>query len=66
MTTDSPETPTAPHVLAWLRDLGAVRRLAPKTLEAYGRDLQQFMGFLAQHTGGPVTLALRTLPARTS
>ena len=41
----------------WRRDLGAVRRLAPKTLEAYGRDLGQFMGFLAGHSGGPVTLA---------
>ncbi len=41
----------------WRRDLGAVRRLAPKTLEAYGRDLGQFLGFLAGHIGGPVTLA---------
>ena len=41
---------------AWQRDLGAVRRLAPKTLEAYGRDLGQFLGFLSAHTGGPVTL----------
>ncbi|SMQ86144.1 tyrosine recombinase XerC subunit [Devosia lucknowensis] len=45
------------RILAWLRDLGAVRRLAPKTLEAYGRDLDQFMSFLAGHMGGPVTLA---------
>jgi integrase/recombinase XerC len=44
---------------AWLRDLGSVRRLAPKTLESYGRDLSQFLSFLARHTGGPVTL--RTL-----
>ncbi|HEX4297518.1 MAG TPA: tyrosine recombinase XerC [Devosia sp.] len=41
----------------WTRDLGAVRRLAPKTLEAYGRDLGQFLNFLALHTGGPVSLA---------
>jgi integrase/recombinase XerC len=41
---------------AWQRDLGAVRRLAPKTLEAYGRDLGQFLSFLSDHTGGPVTL----------
>ena len=43
----------------WQRDLGAVRRLAPKTLEAYGRDLGQFLHFLSEHTGGAVTL--RTL-----
>ena len=41
---------------AWLRDLGSVRRLAPKTLEAYSRDLGQFMSFLAGHMGGPVSL----------
>jgi integrase/recombinase XerC len=40
----------------WLRDLGAVRRLADKTLEAYGRDLSAFLAFLAQHTGGAVTV----------
>jgi integrase/recombinase XerC len=43
----------------WQRDLGAVRRLAPNTLEAYGRDLGQFLQFLAGHTGGTVTI--RTL-----
>ena len=47
---------------AWLRDLGSVRRLAPKTLEAYGRDLGQFMAFLCGHMGGPVSLeALKDL-----
>jgi integrase/recombinase XerC len=45
------------QITGWRRDLGAVRRLAPKTLEAYGRDVDQFMAFLAGHTGGPVTLA---------
>ena len=40
----------------WLRDLGSVRRLAPKTLEAYQRDIGQFMSFLAGHMGGPVSL----------
>ncbi|WP_108462560.1 tyrosine recombinase XerC [Devosia naphthalenivorans] len=41
---------------AWQRELLSVRRLADKTLEAYSRDLDQFLQFLAGHTGGPVTL----------
>jgi integrase/recombinase XerC len=45
------------HVAGWLRDLGAVRRLAARTLEAYQRDLGQFVSFLASHTGGAVSLA---------
>ena len=45
------------QIKAWERDLGAVRRLAPKTLEAYTRDLGQFLAFLAPHMGGPVTVA---------
>jgi integrase/recombinase XerC len=54
----------AAHIAGWQRDLGAVRRLAPKTLEAYQRDLGQFLGFLNAHAGGTVTLAtLRELRA---
>ena len=45
------------QIAAWMRDLGAVRRLAAKTLEAYRRDLAQFVNFLALHTGGPVSVA---------
>lgn len=41
---------------AWQRELGAVRRLAPRTLEAYSRDLDQFLAFLAAHMGGPISL----------
>ena len=56
------------QVDAWQRELGSVRRLASNTLEAYGRDLDQFLTFLAGHTGGPVTLAtlkaLRTADIR--
>ena len=51
------DTAIEAQLAAWNRELGAVRRLAPKTLEAYGRDVGQFLSFLAGHTGGPVTLA---------
>ena len=54
----------AAHIANWQRDLGAVRRLAPLTLEAYLRDLGQFVTFLSAHTGGEVGLAtLRELRA---
>lgn len=41
----------------WLRHLGAERRLSPKTLEAYGRDVRFFIGFLSGHLGQAVSLA---------
>ena len=40
----------------WLSYLIAERQLADKTVEAYTRDLAQFLGFLAQHLGGPAGL----------
>lgn len=43
-------------VSGWLTELEAVRRLASKTLESYQRDLDQFLGFLAGHSGGAVSL----------
>ncbi|GHA24705.1 tyrosine recombinase XerC [Devosia pacifica] len=56
------------QITRWHRELGAVRRLSPKTLEAYQRDLYQFLEFLSVHTGGTVglgTLAdLRTADIR--
>jgi integrase/recombinase XerC len=45
------------QIASWQRELGSVRRLAENTLEAYSRDLSQFLQFLAGHAGGPVTLA---------
>lgn len=40
----------------WLSYLIAERQLADKTVEAYSRDLAQFLGFLAGHLGGPAGL----------
>ena len=59
-------TVAAPDVAAeigrWLGYLGAERRMSPKTLEAYARDVGQFLDFLTQHLGGAPSLkALATL-----
>jgi integrase/recombinase XerC len=52
------------HIALWQRDLGAVRRLAANTLEAYASDLRLFLIFMARHTGGAVSLTtLRELRA---
>jgi integrase/recombinase XerC len=45
-------------VAAWQRDMTSVRRLAAKTVEAYGRDLGQFFAFLGPHHGGQVSVAM--------
>ena len=48
---------------AWLHSLRTEKRVSPKTLEAYGRDLQQFTGFLAEHLGDHADVAaLAELP----
>jgi integrase/recombinase XerC len=49
----------------WLAHLGAERRMSPKTLEAYRRDVLQFLGFLAEYLGGapPLTQLARLTPA---
>ena len=40
----------------WLTHLRSERRLSPKTLEAYARDLRQCLTFLGTHWGAQVTL----------
>ena len=47
----------AAEVARWLGHLGAERRMSAKTLEAYERDVRQFLHFLAEHLGGAPTLA---------
>ncbi|WP_249118036.1 site-specific integrase, partial [Neoroseomonas alkaliterrae] len=42
---------------AWLAWLARERRASANTLEAYGRDVAEFLGFLARHLGGEPDLA---------
>jgi integrase/recombinase XerC len=46
----------AAEISRWLRFLGAERRMSAKTLEAYQRDVGQFLDFLTQHLGGAPSL----------
>jgi integrase/recombinase XerC len=46
----------AAEITRWLGYLGAERRMSDKTLEAYERDVGQFLRFLAGHLGGPPSL----------
>jgi integrase/recombinase XerC len=41
----------------WLGYLAAERRMSPKTVEAYRRDVGQFLAFLTEHLGGRPSLA---------
>lgn len=47
---------TRTAVADWLRHLSTERRLSPKTVEAYGRDVRIFLGFLQSHLGEPASL----------
>ena len=53
--------PAAPDlaaiVVAWLGHLRNERRLAALTLEAYGRDIRQFLAFLTERFDAPPTIA---------
>jgi integrase/recombinase XerC len=46
----------AAQVAHWLMHLGAERRMSPKTLEAYQRDVGQLLAFLADHLGSAPSL----------
>jgi integrase/recombinase XerC len=46
----------AAEMRRWLAHLGAERRMSGKTVEAYERDVRQFLGFLAEHIGEQPTL----------
>ena len=57
----APEPPFAAKDVAaemarWLAHLGAERRMSAKTLEAYERDVRQFLTFLTEHLGGMPSL----------
>src|SRR5258708_26346211 len=54
---DSADETISLEMTRWLSHLRAERRLSPKTLEAYARDLRQCLDFLCEHWGTRVTLA---------
>jgi integrase/recombinase XerC len=41
---------------AWRAHLGAERRMSAKTVDAYSRDVRQFLEFMAEHLGGRPSL----------
>jgi integrase/recombinase XerC len=47
----------ASEMARWLAHLAAERRMSGKTVEAYARDVRQFLVFLADHLGGKPTLS---------
>ncbi|MGA2567645.1 MAG: tyrosine recombinase XerC [Pseudolabrys sp.] len=56
MSTPTIATDVAAEIGRWLGYLGAERRMSAKTLEAYKRDVGQFLDFLTRHLGGAPSL----------
>jgi integrase/recombinase XerC len=54
---DSADETITLEMTRWLTHLRSERRLSPKTLEAYARDLRQCLDFLCEHFGARVTLS---------
>jgi integrase/recombinase XerC len=54
---DCADDSVALQMMRWLSHLRTERRLSPKTLEAYARDVRQCLAFLGEHWGKEVTLA---------
>jgi integrase/recombinase XerC len=54
---DSADDSVTLQMTRWLTHLRSERRLSPKTLEAYARDIRQCLDFLCEHWGTRVTLA---------
>jgi integrase/recombinase XerC len=47
----------AAELVRWLSHLGAERRMSGKTVEAYERDVRQFLVFMAEHLGAMPNLS---------
>jgi integrase/recombinase XerC len=47
----------AAQFVRWLDHLQSQRRMSDKTVEAYARDMRQFLAFLAAHLGGAPSLS---------
>jgi integrase/recombinase XerC len=54
---DSADETVVLQMTRWLTHLRSERRLSPKTLEAYARDIRQCLDFLCEHWGTRVSLA---------